>query len=228
MSGIISQDITSRIDLPIQRYDLSQRDQIIITAYENNPWDNDANHKPVTILDRDLLFQILMVENISRSKQSQLDDIDTQIDPMNQRVDRLNASKINPKVNKGHEIITQIDLDGDTPSNFKPNSNEKDMYKLTIQGTNGVIMFAINTFPIKWGNCTLGAKMIIKKGTICNKNIFLLRENTNVMFLGGINRIWNEDRNLKIKDYLTTKLHRDRTNASTTSSSRKRKATDFS
>lgn len=233
MSSIISQDITSDVELSSQKDDLSQRDLMIFKAYENTPWtENDISDRhPITTVNRDLLFQILMVENISKSKQSQLDDINTKINPKTQRVDRLNASKINLK-SKRPEFVAQIDLDSDDDSspsfpNHSLNNSEKDMFKFTIQGRNGLIFFAINTFPIKWGNCTLGAKIIIKKGTIFNKNIFILRNNTNVTFLGGINRIWNENRNLKLKDYLTAKLNRDRINATTTSGSRKRKATDI-
>lgn len=232
MSSIISQDITSEIELPPQKDDLSQRDLMLLNAYENTPWnENDISANTITTVDRDLLFQILLVENISKSKQSQLDDINTKIDPKTQRVDRLNASKVNLKTQRP-EFVAQIDLDGEDSTSFSTSNNtlnntEKDMFRFTIQGRNGLIFFAINTFQIKWGNCTLGAKIIIKKGTIFNKNIFILRNNMNVTFLGGINRVWNENRNLKLKDYLTAKLNRDRANATTTSKSRKRKASNI-
>lgn len=232
MSSIISQDITSEIELPSQKDDLSQRDLMLLNAYESAPWnESDISDKSITTVDRDLLFQILMVENISRSKQSQLDDINTKLDPKTQRVDRLNASKVNLKRQKP-EFISQVDLDREDSSSLSSSnntltSNEKDMFRFTIQGRNGLVFFAINTFQIKWWNCALGAKIIIKKGAVFNKNIFILRNNTNVVFLGGINRIWNENRTLKLKDYLIAKLNRDRTNATTTSSLRKRKASNI-
>lgn len=234
MSGLIALDITQQIDLASLKKDfLSGREQMIIKSYENLPWTgetNNKNNKPIMmILDRDILFQILMVENISRSKQSQLDDINIKLDPKNQRVDRLNASKLkNPNQPQLRQnVITQIDMDNDnnTSSHLNSISHDNDMFKFTIQGKNGMVFFAITTFPMKWGNCALGAKIIIKQGTIFNKKIFILKKSTNATFLGGINRIWNENRDLKVHDYLTQKLQRDRSTATTTQGSRKRKAT---
>lgn len=238
MSGIISQDITQRLDLPYNRNGLSQRDQMILKAYENQPWRDDTTTTTTTnklgiITDRDLLFQILMIENISRSKQTQLDEINSKLDPKNQRVDRLNASKINLRGNQNHEMISQIDLDdnSNTTNNNnntnKPADRSKDVYKLTIQGKNGVIFFAVNTSPINWSNCALGTKLIIKKGTFYDKKIFILNE-SNMTFLGGINRIWNENRNLKVQDYLNIKLNRDKPEKKTSTTTRKRKSSALS
>lgn len=230
MSGLIALDITQQIDLASLKHDpSSSRDRMIIAAYQNIPWalesntSNTSNTSQVNILttDRDLLFQILMVENISKSKQSQIDDINAKLNPKNQRVDRLNASKLK---RQPQTVISHIDMDNDNtdlPSSLMQ-SSQNDMFKFTIQGKNSTIFSAITTYPIKWGNCALGAKIIIKKGTLFNKNIFILRNQSNSTFLGGINRIWNENRDLKLNDYLSQKLTRNRATASS-QTSRKRK-----
>lgn len=222
MSGLIALDITQQIDVSSLKYDPSSaRDQTIINAFKNSPWAVE-NNMSIHTVDRDLLFQILMVENISKSKQSQLDEINTKLDPKNQRVDGLKFSK-----KQNNTIITQIDVDtyssNNTDNTQNNTSSQNDMFKFTIQGKNGLIFFAITTYPIKWGNCTLGAKLIVKRGTLFNKNIFILSKFDNSIFLGGINRIWNENRDIKFKEYLTQKLNRDRSTSSL-QSSKKRKA----
>ncbi|CAL9738224.1 recQ-mediated genome instability protein 1 [Monosporozyma servazzii] len=233
MSGLIALDITQQIDVSSLKYDPSSaRDQTIINAFKNSPWAAESNNTTTSIqtVDRDLLFQILMVENISKSKQSQLDEINTKLDPKNQRVDRLKFSK-----KQNNTVISQIDIDTYSSNNSNNSNNnnnntqnnntssQNDMFKFTIQGKNNLIFFAITTYPIKWGNCTLGAKLIVKRGTLFNKNIFILSKFDNSIFLGGINRIWNENRDIKFKEYLTQKLNRDRSTSSL-QSSKKRKA----
>ncbi|SMN22810.1 similar to Saccharomyces cerevisiae YPL024W RMI1 Subunit of the RecQ (Sgs1p)-Topo III (Top3p) complex [Maudiozyma saulgeensis] len=218
----------------------------LYNTFENEPWlssstnNDDFTQLKMLKVDRDLLFQVLMVEDISKSKQSQLDDLSTKINPKNQRVDTLRQSKGPKKFN----IITQVDLDKDDNTTNNNNNNSanlsanfntskssdlqsrKTVYKITLQSKKGDIFFAINTYPIHWDNCCWGAKLIIKKDTIFNRGVFYLKENLTSMCFGSINS-WMEQQDLKKFAYLEGKLNRDNNDFKETTTSRKRKAIEL-
>lgn len=211
MSAIIFQDI-SQVSSPLQINDrsrLSGREVTILEAFENEPWNTGPPllvDQKFTILDRDLLFQIVMVENTSKSKLNQVDDIKTKLDPNLQRVDRL-------KDTKNKVVINQVDVDKDEMVSETPNANtnsqSKAVFKLVLQDRRGSLFYSINSSPLPWLQvCMLGSKVIVKKGSIFNRGVFILQE-PNVLFLGGINRSWNENRDEKLCEYLEAKLQRD-------------------
>lgn len=77
-SSILSQDITDDITPPAYSATLGSREQIVFRAYQNEPWlagtaSNLILDKKLVIVDRELLFQVLMVENITKSKLTQID-----------------------------------------------------------------------------------------------------------------------------------------------------------
>lgn len=224
-SSILSQDITDDITAPANAATLGSREQLIFKAYQNEPWlagiaQNLILDEKLVVVDRELLFQVLMVENISKSKLTQIDDIKTKLDPKNQKVDRLRSG---PQVHdaKKYEVITQVDMEdegspNDTDrANYKSSNNNdntaksKSVFKLTLQSKSGDIFFAINSTPIPWNSCMLGSKIVILPGTVFNRGVFIIKD-PQVIFLGGINRVWNENRDQKFCDYLESKLQRDK------------------
>lgn len=89
-SSILSQDITDDITPPAYSATLGSREQIVFRAYQNEPWlagtaSNLILDKKLVIVDRELLFQVLMVENITKSKLTQIDDIKTKLDRKNRK-----------------------------------------------------------------------------------------------------------------------------------------------
>ncbi|GAV51559.1 hypothetical protein ZYGR_0AF00300 [Zygosaccharomyces rouxii] len=211
MSTIIFQDI-SQVPSPLQiddRSTLSSRDLTILEAFENEPW----NLGPPALvdqkfarLDRDLLFQIVMVENTSKSKLNQVDDIRAKLDPTLQRVDRL-------KTTRDRVVINQVDIDKDEPTSESAgttaSNQSRAVFKLVLQDRRGSLFYAINSSALPWLQvCMLGSKVIVKRGSIFNRGVFVLQE-PNVLFLGGINRAWNENRDGKLCEYLESKLQRD-------------------
>lgn len=136
---------------------------------------------------------------------------------------------------KKYEVITQVDMedDGNVADNNcakENNSNNnssaaknKAVFKLTLQSKSGDVFFAINSTPISWSSCMLGSKIVILPGTVFNRGVFILKD-SQVIFLGGINRVWNENRDQKFCDYLESKLQRDKQLVN--GGSKKRKAND--
>lgn len=211
MSTIIFQDI-SQVPSPLQindRSTLSSRDLKILEAFENEPWHLGPPalvDQKFTRLNRDLLFQIVMVENTSKSKLNQVDDIRAKLDPNLQRVDRL-------KTTRDRVVINQVDIDKDESTSDNAGmaayNQSKAVFKLVLQDRKGSLFYAINSSPLPWLQvCMLGSKVIIKKGSTFNRGVFVLQE-PNVLFLGGINRAWNENRDGKLCEYLERKLLRD-------------------
>ncbi|CAI4806844.1 BPK_HP2_G0053160.mRNA.1.CDS.1 [Saccharomyces cerevisiae] len=238
-SSILSQDITDDITPPAYSATLGSREQIVFRAYQNEPWlagtaSNLILDKKLVIVDRELLFQVLMVENITKSKLTQIDDIKTKLDPKKQKVDRLRSGAQGNGAKK-YEVITQVDMedDGNVADNNcakENNSNNnssaaknKAVFKLTLQSKSGDVFFAINSTPISWSSCMLGSKIVILPGTVFNRGVFILKD-SQVIFLGGINRVWNENRDQKFCDYLESKLKRDKQLVN--GGSKKRKAND--
>lgn len=264
ISTIISSDITNPIQgLPQDLSTLTARERTVLQAYNNEPWGSNENSNgrasfietKCKVVDRDLLFQILMVEDVSTSKQAQLDELHVKLDPRSERVDRLrngptpNANTRGSNTPRGRRLVSQINMDSDndddddsnnTNDRWRDNGNNYNaqpakkatVYKFTIQDRAGNIFFAINSIPIPWGSCMLGSKIVVKKGSLFNRGTFLFAE-PQALFLGGINRSWNEDRDLKMCEFLEASLERSRaTNSNglsdgTNTRSRKRKATNM-
>lgn len=206
MSQIISQDITQPINVSdFEHPGVSSRDSAVIGAYRNGPWlpGTAAIDQKFCAVDRDLLFQVLMVENISKSKLGQIDDIKTKLDPKYQKSDRLSSGK--EKV-----VINQVNVENEEMSvDDNAQSSKKTVFKLTIQDKNGAIYYAMNTTNLPWlAVCMLGSKLIISRGTHFTRGVFLLN-NSNCTFLGGVNQAWNENREAKLQEYLEAKLHRE-------------------
>ncbi|EGA60320.1 Rmi1p [Saccharomyces cerevisiae FostersO] len=156
-SSILSQDITDDITPPAYSATLGSREQIVFRAYQNEPWlagtaSNLILDKKLVIVDRELLFQVLMVENITKSKLTQIDDIKTKLDPKKQKVDRLRSGAQGNGAKK-YEVITQVDMedDGNVADNNcakENNSNNnssaaknKAVFKLTLQSKSGDVFF---------------------------------------------------------------------------------------
>ncbi|CAI4053537.1 hypothetical protein SKDZ_16G2420 [Saccharomyces kudriavzevii ZP591] len=236
--SILSQDITDDITPPANSSALGSREQLVFRAYQNEPWlagiaQNLILDKKLIVVDRELLFQVLMVENITKSKLTLIDDIKTRLNPRNQKVDRLRSGP--PQVNsaKKYEVITQVNMEDEgngSDNNRASNNNNNDstaknkaVFKLTLQNKSGDVFFAINSTPISWSSCTLGSKIVILPGTVFSRGVFILKD-SQVIFLGGINRVWNENRDQKLCDYLESKLRRDKQFVN--GGPRKRKAND--
>lgn len=214
MSSIIAQDITS-----IPQYSdastssLSGRDLIVAKALANEPWHPDETsatlvNQKLCRVDRDLLFQVLMVENTSKSKLSQVDELNTKLDPKSQKVDRLKTGKDKVVINQVNVDSEEAPTDVDNQAN-RSMAQSKAVFKLMLQDRSGSLFYAINSTPLPWLNaCMLGSKILIKQGTLFNRGVFILQE-SHVMFLGGINRAWNENREAKLCEYLEVKLRRD-------------------
>ncbi|EJS41296.1 nce4p [Saccharomyces arboricola H-6] len=224
-SSILSQDITDDITPPASSPALGSREQLVCKAYQNEPWlagvaQDLILDKKLIVVDRELLFQILMVENITKSKLTQIDDIKTKLDPKKQKVDRL-RSGLQVSDAKKYEVITQVNMEDDSNTNnnnYNTNYNnnndgntarDKSVFKLTLQSKSGDVFFAINCTPIPWSSCMLGSKIVVLPGTMFNRGVFMLKD-SQVIFLGGINRVWNENREQKLCDYLESKLQRDK------------------
>ncbi|KAL3230138.1 RecQ-mediated genome instability protein 1 [Nakaseomyces bracarensis] len=226
LADILPNDITkiSYVGLTAAR---GTREETVFNALKNEPWLDsiDATEildRKMVIVDRDMLFQVMMIENVSKSKLSQVDDMKTNLDPKNQRVDRLKTSNI---PSKSYKVINEVNIDDGQDANTDMTNNfaaQKTVYKLAIQSRSGKIFFAINLKPINWASSALGAKIIIRKGAIFNRGMFLLNEN-DVMFLGGMIRSWNEDKDFKVMDYLENKAKEENDQMIALKESRKRK-----
>lgn len=221
MSQIISQDITQPIHISqIDGSRLTSRDSLVLRAFRNDVWlpNTTAAEQKHCLVSRELLFQILMVEDISKSKLSQIEDITTRLNPKYQRIDRLSSGK--EKV-----VINQVNVETEeTNIEASSQSSKKTVYRLTLQDKSGAILYALNTTNLPWLSvCMLGSKLIINKGTQFIRGVFLLND-ANCIFLGGVNQTWNENRELKLQDYLEAKLQRD-SEARGSSTSKKRKGT---
>lgn len=219
MSLIISQDITQPFDLSrIDRSRLSSRDLIVLGALQNDTWlpNTTAIEQKHCLVNRDLLFQILMLEDIGKSKLSQIDDIATRLDPKTQKIDRLSTGR--DKV-----VVNQVNVDNEEATSENRNqSTKKAVYKLTLQDKSGAIFYAVSATDLPWLSvCMLGSKLIISEKTQFVRGVFLLND-SHCTFLGGVNQVWNESREVKLRDYLEAKMLRE-SESRASANSKKRK-----
>ncbi|AQZ13548.1 RMI1 (YPL024W) [Zygosaccharomyces parabailii] len=229
MSFIIAQDITTiPSPLEINRSSLNGRDLIVTRAFENEPWHSGESaaslvEQKLCQVDRDLLYQILMVENTSKSKLSQIDDMNTKLDPRSQKVDRIKTGKEKVVINQVNVDSDESPTDGESQTN-RSQAQSRVVFKLVLQDRNGSLFYAINSTPLPWLHaCMLGSKIVVRQGAYFNRGVFILREAC-VMFLGGINRVWNENRDAKLCEYLEAKLQKDN-GQKTTHNNKKRQST---
>ncbi|QLL34790.1 hypothetical protein HG536_0H01650 [Torulaspora globosa] len=221
MSQIISHDITQPIHIPqIDGNRLSSRDSLVLRAFKNDVWlpNTTVAEQKHCLVSRELLFQILIVEDISKSKLSQIEDITARLNPNNQRIDRLSSGREKIVINQVNVESEETNIETSSPP------NKKTVYRLTLQDKSGAIFFALNVTNLPWLSvCMLGSKLIISMGTQFIRGVFLLND-TNCIFLGGVNQTWNENRELKLQDYLESKLQRE-SESQLSSNTKKRKAT---
>ncbi|SCU95452.1 LANO_0E10396g1_1 [Lachancea nothofagi CBS 11611] len=231
-SAILTADITQCLDLVPSNAAGNDRMRLMNEALTNAVWSpqNIGDQKLVTV-QKPLLFQVCMVENIGKSKLSQLDDLKMRIDPKTQRIDRVSTSKNGPgttdgNTDSGRQLITTMDIEADVPADLEPTPvpvRDKSVFKLTLQDKSGAMYFAINLSSLNFlkndGNsCILGSKLVILPGAVFNRGMFTLRDST-VTFMGGMIQSWNRGRDYKLCEYLEAQL--DPQNVATT---RKRKA----
>ncbi|ODQ82302.1 hypothetical protein BABINDRAFT_5295 [Babjeviella inositovora NRRL Y-12698] len=137
------------------------------------------------------LFQVVDICNITELLITQLDNWEALHDPSSVSVDKLRNA-----ANTG--IIRNVDLDAsDQPIQGPPkpssSNNRTRTFKLTLQDTLGALCYGFemeklaflagqtmgSDFPI-----TLGAKLVVKSGTLMVKGVLFLT-NASVEFLGG-------------------------------------------
>ncbi|SCV03295.1 LAME_0H09274g1_1 [Lachancea meyersii CBS 8951] len=223
-SGILTADITQGPFSVAANTTQNERTRLMNDALANAVWSahNTGDQRLVTV-NQPLLFQICMVENIGRSKASQLDTLRSRIDPRTQRVDRVGASK----TPTDRRLVTSVDVETDVSTDSNLQGPDKSVFKLTLQDRSGAMYFAINVSPLNFlkndgSSCVLGSKLVILPGAVFSRGMFLLRDSC-VMFMGGMIQSWNRGRDHKMCAYLEAQL--DLAKPKGSSASRKRKAT---
>lgn len=214
MASLLAKDITEA-DLNIES-GTSVRDIQIFEALKNptirglfpgRDTKEIVNHK----LTHAILFQIIMVQPISKSKLALVDELRRLNDPKSARVDRLQNS-----------LVNEVNMDDNPPQAMQPTNSKQGVYKFALQDHLGDVFYATNRTALSWNNFILGSKVILKEGTLFNRGMFLM-DHDKTVFLGGILQQWNQAKNEKTLEFLQTKLDADRNSMSSSSTSRKRK-----
>jgi hypothetical protein len=148
-----------------------------------------------THLAQETLLQIASLENISLSKQIQLDELMAQRDIESVGADRQRYA--------GQRVVRAVDVEGDgqnQPQEQQTDTgNANNWFKLTLQDTRGQLCYAVECeklpfltaknlksgFPIQ-----LGSKVLVKEGCPVEEGVLLLNKDC-VEFLGGIVPEWN-------------------------------------
>lgn len=205
--GFLSSDIVQVDPAVIEASVHGFNSDIFREAYLSPSWSNvKVEDQCCIIVDRKLLFQICMIEDISRSKLSQVDEFEARLNPRKQMVDRIGSTK--------RKLISAIDVYSDestVPSNeYGSTNNGNIIYKLTLQDKSGNMFFAINTEPIPaLRTSMLGAKLVILPGAVFHRGVFMFTNSTHRTLFGLIPS-WNVDKDLKILSYLEQKLANER------------------
>lgn len=172
-------------------------------------YDPDVAH-----VERDTLFQIVFLENVSHSIQDQYDELMSSYDVEGVGADRLKYTR--------QRVVRQINVEGDEQGNPQEQevkqgntiNNSNATFKLTLQDTSGNVAYGIELgklsflsgknfssgFPIQ-----LGTKLLVKAGTKLFKGVLLLNQD-NVEFLGGLVPEWNQDLQQKHMTYLKKRI----------------------
>lgn len=155
-------------------------------------------HRGYAATNDETLFQIISLENCSRSAADQLDEL-----LANEEVGGVGADRLRFGNNR---VVRQMDVEDDNGNGQEPVvtssiNNATSLFKLTLQDGEGALFYAIeldklnflsskNTkhgFPIP-----LGAKLLVKKGVEVSHNCLLLKPQ-DVSYLGGVVTEWNVD-----------------------------------
>ncbi|AET37630.1 Rmi1p Ecym_1401 [Eremothecium cymbalariae DBVPG len=230
-TGILSSDIT---DDGIGWFGQGVTGSLLREAYDNEPWDSvKVQEQRCKAVDRKLLFQICMVENVTKSKLAQVDEYGVRLNPRKQMVDRMGSAK-------HQDLVTSVDVDADDDNNgdrgtgMKSNgdggcsplatANESyHVYKLTVQDKTGQLFYLMNLEPIAaFKAAMLGGKLIVLPGGIFNRGVFLVTNST-VQMIFGLIPSWNSNREQKLCAYLEYKLEEEREMQSTPGRKRSRK-----
>lgn len=210
-----------KVDITTVTNVLEDPNSLIVKAFNNETWPTkDIFQQKLITVNRPLLFQVCMIENISRSKLTQVDELQVVIDPRRQKVDRLSTSR------DCQQLISEVNLDDDDDdgtTSYHNNSgvgngdsnytNNKDagnlnqhVYKLILQDKKGNLFYAINLDPIPaLKTCFLGSKLIILPGAKFNRGMFTFNNST-VKLMYGLIQQWNDGKLQKVTEYLQNEL----------------------
>lgn len=197
-------------------------DSLLTTAFRNETWpSNDLFNQKLKVVERPILFQICMIENISRSKLSQIEEYQVLSDPKKQKVDRLRTSR------ERQELISEVRMDDEDDEGVMVNAEQinstapkgggsgpagdvgnvdQHVYKLILQDRLGNMFFAINLDSIPGlKTCMLGSKIILLPGSRFSRGMFTFTNKT-VKLMYGLISTWNEQRLQKLTAYLENEL----------------------
>lgn len=129
-----------------------------------------------------ILFYIIQVNDISRSRLNQLDDWNQYEDPNNVSVDRV--SKFNNRKNQGNTIIREVDVDSYNEENPQSKTSGN-LYKLTLRDNFNNYCFAYeynDRLPFLHQTAStgtplsiaLGGRLLINKGTLIMNGTLML------------------------------------------------------
>jgi hypothetical protein len=154
--------------------------------------------------DGETLFQIIALQNCSKSLVDQLDELLCHEDVEGVGADRLRF---------GNRLVRQMNVEEDEPTPVTTINNATSLFKLTLQDCDGRYIYAIEQeklafltsknirtgFPI-----SLGAKLLVKDAEVVSE--CLLLKSQNVEYLGGVVPEWNADLAKRHASFLRSEL----------------------
>ncbi|ODV82450.1 uncharacterized protein CANTADRAFT_44223 [Suhomyces tanzawaensis NRRL Y-17324] len=131
-------------------------------------------------LEKPVLFHIIHVSNISKSRLNQLDEWKEFDNPNNVAVDRLTKSR---KIRTDNYIIREVNMEEDAPS-ATSNQTGFDTYKLLLRDSANNYCYGYEfkgPLPfLRTGSLgtplgvPLGGRLVVKKGTLVQNGVLLL------------------------------------------------------
>ncbi|AAS53829.1 AFR458Cp [Eremothecium gossypii ATCC 10895] len=209
---VLSADITQLTEEQVNAGPDGAVGTLLKEAYQSAVWGGEGREQQrCQAVNRKLLFQVCMVENVSRSRLAQVDEYHVRLAPRKQMVDRVGAGK---------ELVSSVDVDSDSNQPAADERQAPAVYKLTLQDKSGGLFYAMNVEAIgALKTVMLGAKLVILPGAVFNRGIFLLTAST-VRLLFGLIPSWNGGKEHKVCAYLECLLEEER--VATGSGKRKR------
>ncbi|AGO10644.1 AaceriAFR458Cp [[Ashbya] aceris (nom. inval.)] len=200
---ILSADITQLTEDQVNAGTDGTVGTLLREAYQSAAWGAAGREQQrCQVVDRKLLFQVCMVENVSRSRLAQVDEYHVRLAPRKQMVDRVGAGK---------ELVRDVDVDKDGDQPATDERQAPAVYKLTLQDKSGNLFYAMNVETIgALKTVMLGAKLVILPGAVFNRGVFLLTAST-ARLLFGLIPSWNGDKEHKVCAYLEHLLEDERT-----------------
>ncbi|KAI3406115.2 hypothetical protein KGF56_000956 [Candida oxycetoniae] len=122
-------------------------------------------------LNNTVIFHILRVESISKSKLNQLDEWKELVDPNNASVDRIKKNRMIREVNMDVELNTASPTSSTT------------VYKLLLRDGSGNFVYAYEQEPLRFLRSEntgtpmpikLGGRLVVKKGAQISRGVLLL------------------------------------------------------